>query len=142
MVKFNVFGMIYLNETLSIGENLPCFLIAEIGQNHQGSLETAKKMILEAKNIGVNCVKFQKTDLNEKFTASALKKEYCSENSWGKNYGEHKSFLEFSIEDFKVLQEYASELGILFSASAMDQVIVPSISYLAIYIEVFFTEII
>lgn len=122
--------MIYLNETLPIGGDSPCFLIAEIGQNHQGSLETAKKMILEAKNIGVNCVKFQKTDINEKFTASALMKDYCNENSWGKSYGEHKSFLEFSIEDFKVLQEYASELGILFSASAMDLVNFPLVSCL------------
>lgn len=105
-----------------IGENHPCFFIAEIGQNHQGEIKIAKEMILKAKEIGADCVKFQKSDLQEKFTATALERDYFSENSWGKTYGEHKEFLEFSIEQYKELQKFSNEIGILFTASAMDMV--------------------
>lgn len=96
------------------------FIIAEIGQNHQGDIEIAKKMIIEAKSIGADCVKFQKSCLKEKFTAAALQRSYVSVNSWGKTYGEHKEYLEFTIEQYKILQTFANELGILFTASAMD----------------------
>lgn len=96
------------------------FVIAEIGQNHQGDIDVAKKMIVAAKSIGADCVKFQKSCLHEKFTASALNRSYDSENSWGRTYGEHKTYLEFTIEQYKALQEFASELDIIFTASAMD----------------------
>lgn len=96
------------------------FIIAEIGQNHQGDMNIAKKMIATAKAIGADCVKFQKSCLNEKFTEAALQRKYDGENSWGRTYGEHKIHLEFTIEQYRVLQEFASELNILFTASAMD----------------------
>lgn len=96
------------------------FFIAEIGQNHQGDLNIAQKMIAEAKRVGCDCVKFQKSDLTFKFTKFALERPYKSENSWGSSYGEHKTFLEFSIEQYKFLQSYAHSIGILFTASAMD----------------------
>jgi sialic acid synthase len=120
------------------------FVIAEIGQNHQGDIQVAKdvikflfylikfiysinfisslKMILEASRAGVDCVKFQKSCLEEKFTAKALERPYNSPNSFGSTYGEHKRFLEFSIEQFKELKEYAESCGLVFSASAMDKV--------------------
>lgn len=69
---------------------------------------------------GADCVKFQKTDLNEKFNAQKLLQPYDSVNSWGATYGEHKKYLEFSEEQFIALQSYAHEIGILFTASAMD----------------------
>ncbi|KAH8382172.1 hypothetical protein KR009_002116 [Drosophila setifemur] len=97
------------------------YIIAEIGQNHQGCLETAKKMILEAKLAGCHCVKFQKSDLPAKFTRSALDREYVSEHAWGKTYGEHKEFLEFSREQYLELQAYSSEINVDFTASAMDE---------------------
>lgn len=97
------------------------FFIAEIGQNHQGDLKVAKTMISEAKRIGCDCVKFQKSDLAAKFTRSALQRAYNSENSWGETYGEHKEFLEFSIDEYKELQRYSDSMGILFTASAMDE---------------------
>lgn len=96
------------------------FVIAEIGQNHQGDLNTAKEMISTAKSIGADCVKFQKSCLSEKFTANALNRPYNSENSWGRTYGEHKSHLEFTVEQYRILQEYATQLDIIFTASAMD----------------------
>jgi hypothetical protein len=79
-------------------------------------------MILEASRAGVDCVKFQKSYLSEKFTKDALLRSYESRNSFGKSYGEHKQFLEFSIEQFRELKEYAENLNLIFSASAMDRV--------------------
>ncbi|KAL1506229.1 hypothetical protein ABEB36_005626 [Hypothenemus hampei] len=97
------------------------FIIAEIGQNHQGDINIAKRLIKIAKECGADCVKFQKTCLEEKFTHSALKAPYFGENSWGTTYKEHKEFLEFSEDDFLQLQAYAKEVDTLFTASAMDE---------------------
>lgn len=77
-------------------------------------------MILEASHAGVDCVKFQKSCLEVKFTRSALNRPYDSPNSFGSTYGEHKRFLEFTIEQFKELKDYAESCGLVFSASAMD----------------------
>ncbi|CAH1155220.1 unnamed protein product [Phaedon cochleariae] len=98
------------------------FIIAEIGQNHQGDLDIAKQLIKTAKDCGADCAKFQKTSLRDKFTESALNKPYVSANAFGTTYGEHKSALEFTEEEFKLLQEYANTMGILFTASAMDPI--------------------
>lgn len=105
-----------------IGDGSPCFIIAEIGQNHQGCFETAKKMIQMAKDCGADCVKFQKSDLQAKFTKSVLARDYISPHAFGTSYGEHKKFLEFSENQYQELKRYASEVGIHFSASAMDEV--------------------
>nr|XP_019528907.2 sialic acid synthase-like [Aedes albopictus] len=105
-----------------VGENHPVFIVAEIGQNHQGSLEIAKEMILEAKELGVDCVKFQKSNLNAKFTRNALERSYSGPNSWGSTYGEHKLHLEFSTNEYRALQQFCSEIDIMFTASAMDPV--------------------
>ncbi|XP_076258459.1 N-acetylneuraminic acid synthase isoform X3 [Rhynchophorus ferrugineus] len=96
------------------------FFIAEIGQNHQGDIQIAKQLMNVAKDAGADCVKFQKSCLTEKFTSSVLKTPYSGKNSWGKTYGEHKSFLEFTANEFIELQKYAEELDIYFTASAMD----------------------
>lgn len=105
-----------------IGDGYPCFIIAEIGQNHQGDIETAKKLIKMAKDCGADCVKFQKSDLHAKFTQSVLARPYNSTHSFGASYGEHKKFLEFSEDQYKELMSYALTVDIHFTASAMDEV--------------------
>ncbi|XP_038146733.1 sialic acid synthase-like [Cyprinodon tularosa] len=107
-----------------IGGNHPCFIIAEIGQNHQGDIEIAKKMIKMAKDCGADCAKFQKSELEVRFNKQALERPYTSKNSWGKTYGEHKRHLEFSHEQYRELQKYATEVGIFFTASGMDEMAV------------------
>lgn len=72
------------------------------------------------KLCGADCVKFQKTCLQEKFTRNALNKEYFNKHSWGNTYGEHKRHLEFTEQQFIELQNFANKVGILFTASAMD----------------------
>lgn len=105
-----------------VTEHEKTFIIAEIGQNHQGDIEIAKQLIAEAKKCGADCVKFQKSCLTEKFTLSALKRPYTSVNSWGDTYGQHKAYLEFSIDDYLELQTYAKSMNLLFTASAMDAI--------------------
>uniref|UniRef100_A0AAQ4R5R9 N-acetylneuraminate-9-phosphate synthase n=2 Tax=Gasterosteus aculeatus aculeatus TaxID=481459 RepID=A0AAQ4R5R9_GASAC len=107
-----------------IGGNHPCFIIAEIGQNHQGDIEIAKKMIKMAKDCGSDCAKFQKSELDHKFNKKALERPYNSVHSWGKTYGDHKRHLEFSHEQYKELQKYADEVDIFFTASGMDEMAV------------------
>lgn len=104
-----------------IGRN-KTYIIAEIGQNHQGDICIAKELIAEAKRCGADCVKFQKSCLPAKFTASALARPYNSPHSWGASYGAHKQHLEFSLEQYVELQRYAEHVGIAFTASAMDEV--------------------
>ncbi|KAM7364340.1 N-acetylneuraminic acid synthase [Cochliomyia hominivorax] len=113
---------IHLGETLIESDGNKVYFIAEIGQNHQGNIELAKQMILEAKKIGCNCVKFQKSCLEAKFTMSALSRPYESEHSWGKTYGEHKNYLEFNIQQYQELQSYCRKINIDFTASAMDEI--------------------
>ena len=105
-----------------IGDGHPCYIIAEIGQNHQGDVQVAKQLISVASQCGVDCVKFQKSDLQAKFTTSVLARPYNSPHAFGATYGEHKQFLEFSSEQYKELMKYASSLNVHFTASAMDEV--------------------
>ncbi|CAJ1054215.1 Hypothetical predicted protein [Xyrichtys novacula] len=107
-----------------IGGDQPCFIIAEIGINHQGDVEIAKKMIKMAKDCGADCAKFQKSILEYKFNKRALERPYNSKHSWGASYGEHKRHLEFNKEQYEELQKYANEVGIFFTASAMDEMAV------------------
>ncbi|XP_029950436.1 sialic acid synthase-like [Salarias fasciatus] len=104
-----------------IGGSHPCFIIAEIGQNHQGDINIAKKMIKMAKDCGADCAKFQKSELEYKFSKPALERLYTSKHSWGRTYGEHKRHLEFSHDQYRELKQYASEVGIFLTASGMDE---------------------
>ncbi|XP_008315740.1 sialic acid synthase-like [Cynoglossus semilaevis] len=107
-----------------VGGDHPCFIIAEIGQNHQGDIEIAKKMIKMAKDCGADCAKFQKSELEHKFSKRALERPYNSKHSWGKTYGDHKRHLEFSHVQYRELKKFADGIGIFFTASGMDEMAV------------------
>jgi N-acetylneuraminate synthase/sialic acid synthase len=103
-----------------IGDTTQCYVIAEIGHNHQGSLEKARELFREAKLAGAHCVKLQKRDNRGLYTRAAYDKPYDNENSFGATYGEHREFLEFGLHEYRALQTYAQELGLDFFATAFD----------------------
>src|SRR4051794_24102240 len=98
-----------------------CYVIAEVGHNHQGSVEQARKMIAEAKACGANAVKLQKRDNRGLYTREMFNKPYENENSYGATYGEHREYLEFGRSEYEELQAYAREVGITFFATAFDR---------------------
>ena len=103
-----------------ISQNGPCYIIAEIGHNHQGRLETALKMIQVAVSCGVDAVKFQKRDNRTLFTKSLYNKPYDNENSFGATYGEHREFLEFGRDEYLELKKSAEQNRVEFIATAFD----------------------
>lgn len=107
-----------------VGDNQPTFIIAEIGQNHNGDMEIAKKLIDMAKRCGADAVKFQKRDIPSELTKEAYDRVYDSPNSFGHTYGEHRIFLELDEPQHKELKEYASAVGIPYFCTPCD---VPSV---------------
>jgi N-acetylneuraminate synthase/sialic acid synthase len=105
-----------------IGDDTPCYVIAEIGHNHQGSVDKARELFREAKVAGAHAVKLQKRDNRGLYTRAAFDKPYDNENSFGATYGEHREFLEFGRKEYIELQAYARELGVDFFATAFDLV--------------------
>ncbi|KAF8784626.1 Sialic acid synthase like protein [Argiope bruennichi] len=110
-----------------VGDNRPVFIIGDIGQNHQGNYLKARRLIRIAADCGVHCVAFQKCDLQSRYTQEALNRPYEKEHALGATYGEHMRALELSNENFVKLKQYAEELGLIFTATGMDQ---PSIDFL------------
>ena len=97
-----------------------CFVIAEIGHNHKGSVKIAKNLFLSAKNCGASAVKLQKRSNNNLYTKNFFNSIYDNKNSYGKTYGEHREFLEFSESQYLELIEYSKEIGITFFATPFD----------------------
>lgn len=101
------------------------YIVGEIGQNHNGEIEIAKKIIdlisepvidhlFGEKLKPMDAVKFTKRDLEEELSASAMGKPYDSPHSFGKTYGEHRAFLELSGEQHFELYQYAKGKGLDF----------------------------
>jgi sialic acid synthase len=103
-----------------IDDDSPCFVVAEIGQNHQGDLRLAKAAIEAAKRSGADAVKFQKRDLSA-YTSEFLDQCYESSHSFGLTYREHRSFLELSRADYAELRAYSEGMGLVFLATPFDQ---------------------
>jgi N-acetylneuraminate synthase/sialic acid synthase len=104
-----------------VGSDHPCYIIAEIGINHNGSLDLAKQMIAKAAELGVNAVKFQKRTIDKILTRAALDASYDNENSYGATYGEHRRYLEFDRAQYRELKAAAEQHGVHFFASAWDE---------------------
>ena len=101
------------------------YIIGEIGQNHNGSVDIAKLIVelvsrpiyeetfgLELKPM--DAVKMTKRDLNEELTNSQMRKEYLGHQSFGKTYGEHRAFLELSDEEHFEVYKFAKSFGLDF----------------------------
>lgn len=94
------------------------FVIAEIGINHNGDLELAKKMIDAAVDSGANAVKFQKRTLERVYTQEEL--DTPRESPWGTTNREQKQGLEFGVSEYQVIDAYCKEKDIVWFFSAWD----------------------
>ena len=94
------------------------YLVAEIGCNHMGNINLAKKLIDQAKNCNADYVKFQKRDNKILFS----KKEFNAKhpvpvNSFGKTYGLHREYLEFDVKQHNILKSYCKKKKIGYALS-------------------------
>jgi sialic acid synthase len=105
---------------VDINDGSDCYVIAEIGHNHQGSVEQAKAMLTVAKDCGANAVKLQKRSNRSLYTREFFEQPYDNEFSFGPTYGEHREALEFDRDEYVALQRYAREIGITFFATPFD----------------------
>lgn len=107
-------------DSTRIDDDSDCYVIAEIGHNHQGSLEKAQQMFQVARECGVNAVKLQKRDNRSLFTRAMYDTPYNNENSFGPTYGAHREALEFGRKEYLELKRCASELGLTMFATVFD----------------------
>lgn len=96
------------------------YVIAEIGHNHQGNIETAFKLFEQAKIAGASAVKLQKRNNRKLYTKEFYNQIYDNDNSYGKTYGEHREYLEFNKSQYLKLKNYAKFLNIDFFATPFD----------------------
>jgi sialic acid synthase len=110
-----------------VADDTPAYVVAEIGHNHEGSLERAEKLLREAAAAGADAVKLQKRDNRSLFTKAMFSEPYESRNSYGPTYGAHREALEFGRSEYAHLIDVAAELGIAFFSTAFDM---PSVDFL------------
>lgn len=103
-----------------ISDDSDCFVIAEIGHNHQGDLDTAKALIRAAKECGVDAIKLQKRHNRHLYTRKFFDSPYNSEHAFGPTYGLHRQALEFNKREYITLKKYAEKLGLIFFATPFD----------------------
>ena len=104
----------------SIDQDTDCYIIAEIGHNHQGSLDKCLNIIEKAINSGVSAIKLQKRSNKNLFTKNFYDQSYNSENAFGKTYGEHRENLEFDKQQFLKIKTLCNEKNIDFICTAFD----------------------
>lgn len=96
------------------------YVIAEIGNNHKGSLDLAKQMFYSAKECGASAVKLQKRCNKKLYTSSLFDQPYINANSFGKTYGEHREKLEFEKREYLILKKLAKKLNLDFLCTPFD----------------------
>ncbi len=94
------------------------FIIAEIGINHNGSIDIAKKLIDVAVDTGCDAVKFQKRNIDKVYTKEIL--DSPRESPWGNTTRAQKLGLEFSLEQYKIIDKYCKEKKITWYVSCWD----------------------
>lgn len=102
-----------------VGPEQPCYLIGEIGINHNGDLNIARQLIDKAVEYGFSAVKFQKRTLDVVFTAEELARP--RENPFGTTNGDLKRGLEFGVEEYREIDAYCRAKGIDWFCSPWDE---------------------
>jgi N-acetylneuraminate synthase len=102
-----------------VGEGQPCYIIAEIGINHNGDVDLAKRLISVAVAAGCDAVKFQKRTIDVVYTAKELATP--RENPFGPTNGDLKYGLEFEAEDYAEISDFCKSIKIPWFASPWDE---------------------
>jgi len=103
----------------SIGKGTPCFIVGEIGLNHNGDVDIAKRLIDVAGSAGMDAVKFQKRNPDK--CVPADQKTIPRETPWGvMSYLEYRYRVEFGFEEYREIDRYCRERGIAWFASSWD----------------------
>ena len=102
-----------------IGDGYPCYVVAEIGINHNGDIEIAKKLIDVAVSAGCNAVKFQKRTVEIVYPSEELARP--RESPFGTTNGDLKYGLEFGQEEYREIDRYCKEKNISWFASCWDE---------------------
>jgi N-acetylneuraminate synthase len=102
-----------------VGPGKPCYVIAEIGINHNGDIDLAKKLINVASGAGCDAVKFQKRTIDVVYSPEELAKP--RESPFGETNGDLKHGLEFGLEEYKEIDRYCREVKIDWFASCWDE---------------------
>ncbi len=100
----------------------PAKIIAEVGCNHKGEMEIAHEVIkMAAVFCKVDVVKFQKRNSKELLTEEEYNSPHPNPfHSYGSTYGEHREYLEFSLEEHKQLKYWCEDFGVIYSSSVWD----------------------
>ena len=102
-----------------VGEGHPCYVIAEIGINHNGDLDLAKRLISVAIAAGCDAVKFQKRTVDVVYSAEELARP--RESPFGNTNGDLKRGLEFEYDEYVELDRYCREVKMPWFASCWDE---------------------
>jgi N-acetylneuraminate synthase len=102
-----------------VGEGHPCFIVAEIGINHNGDIDLAKRLISIAVAAGCDAVKFQKRTIDVVYSKEELDRP--RESPFGATNGDLKRGLEFDFEDYEEIDEYCRHVKMPWFASCWDE---------------------
>ncbi|HEX7540549.1 MAG TPA: N-acetylneuraminate synthase family protein, partial [Anaerolineales bacterium] len=102
-----------------VGDGHPCYVVAEIGINHNGDIDIAKKLIDVAAASGCQAVKFQKRTIKVVYSAEELARP--RESPFGISNGDLKHGLEFGLEQYREINRYCKERKIDWFASCWDE---------------------
>ena len=109
-----------------VGNHWPCFIVAEIGINHNGDLEIAKKLIQVAKEAGADAVKFQKR--TPEYCVPLAQRNVMRETPWGYiTYMEYREKVEFGVDQYEEIDKFCRENNIFWFASVWDE---PSVDFI------------
>ena len=109
-----------------VGDHYPCYIVAEIGINHNGDLEIAKRLIDVAKNAGVDAVKFQKR--TPELCVPPEQRMVMRETPWGyMSYMDYRTRVEFNLDQYREIDDYCREKGMTWFASVWDE---PSVDFM------------
>jgi N-acetylneuraminate synthase len=102
-----------------VGDGAPCYVVGEIGINHNGDLGIAKRLIDVSSIAGANAVKFQKRTVDVVYSADELSR--LRENPFGTTNGDLKRGLEFGLDEYRIIDRYCAEKGVAWFASCWDE---------------------